>query len=150
MCPHAILLSSLMLLGTACASAQAGTPAAESTTLTGAMAQHSPQAEVFLQFEEALLDHGIDATAPYVTPARMAQMKSDMAQFGADGFREFQQQMRAATPRGDARRAQIETLIITGNKAVLSARSGPNMVDEVHLTKVGNDWKIDASQLPKD
>ncbi len=145
-----LLLASVMLVGTVGIGAQAGTPAAESTTRTGAMAQYSPQADVFLQFEEALLDHGIDATAPYVTPARMAQMKSDLAQFGADGFREFQQQMRAATPCGDARRAQIESLVVTGDKAVLNARSGPHMVDEVHLAKVGNDWKIDASHLPND
>ncbi len=142
-----LLLSSLLLMSVGASSALAATPAA-AVTLTGTKAQHSPQAEVFLQFETALLDHGIDATAPFVTPARMAQMKSDLEQLGADGFREFQQHMRAVTPRGDARRAQIEKLIITGDKAVLDARTGPHMVDVVHLTKVGADWKIDASHLP--
>ena len=142
------LLASLMLLSLGTPTVLAGTPVAAATTLTGSKAQHSPQADVFLRYEEALLDHGIDAVAPYVTPARLAQMKSELEQFGADGFREFQQHARAATPRGDARRAQIESLVITGNKAVLSARSGPHMVDEVHLIKVGNEWKIDASQLP--
>ena len=111
-------------------------------TLSGAKAQKSPQAEIFLAYEKALLWEGIDAASAYMTPERLADMKETLKQFGADGFKEFQTRRRQGTPQGDARRRQIEKLVQDGDFAVLTARSGPNELDEVPMVKLKDGWKI--------
>ena len=111
-------------------------------TLSGAQAQKSPQAEVFLVYEKALLTQGIEAAGVYMTPERLADMKDSLKQFGEAGFKEFQTMRLKTTPQGEARRRQIEKVVVDGDNAVLEARSGPNDVDEVRLVKLKNGWKI--------
>lgn len=111
-------------------------------TLTGAQAQKSPQADVFLAYEKALLWQGIEAAGPYMTPERLAGMKAQLKQFGADGFKQMQTERRKSTPQGEARRKQIEKVVVDGDKAVLTVRNGPNDVDEAPLEKTKDGWKI--------
>jgi hypothetical protein len=129
------------------ASADTGMPDGEpastdTTTLTGEQAQKSPQAEVFLAYETALLWQGIDAAGAYMTRERLANMHEQIAQFGADGFKEMQTQRRATTPQGEARRAQIEKVVVDGDNAVLEVRNGPNDVDVAPLANTEDGWKI--------
>lgn len=112
-------------------------------TLRGAQAQKSPQAEVFLAYEKALLWQGLDAASTYMTPEKLADMRSMIEQFSADGFKEFQTRRRASTPRGEARRRQIEKVVVEGDSAVLEARSGPHDVAVARLAKTKDGWKIE-------
>ena len=106
-------------------------------TLSGAQAQKSPQAEVFLAYEKALLWQGIDAAGAYMTPEKLVEMKADIKQMGADGFKEFQTKRRESTPQGDARRKQIENLVVDGDYAVLETKT-----DEARLVKTKDGWKV--------
>ena len=106
-------------------------------TLSGAQAQKSPQAEVFLAYEKALLWQGIDAASAYVAPEKLAEMKDQLKQGGADSFKEFQTKMRESTPQGEARRRQIETVVVDGDYAVLKTKS-----DRARLVKTKDGWKI--------
>lgn len=115
---------------------------AETKTLTGAQAQKSPQADVFLAYEKALLWQGIDAAGAHMTPQRLASMKDQLKQFGEDGFKQMQNERRKSTPQGEARRKQIEKLVVDGDKAVLTLRNTPNDVDEVPLEKTKDGWKV--------
>ena len=119
--------------------AQAG---AGSNTLTGEQARKSPQAEVFLAYEKALLWQGIDAAGAYMTAERLAGMKAQVKQFGEDGFKQMQAERRKSTPQGEARRKQIEKVVVDGDSAVLEARSGPNDVDVARLVKMKDGWMI--------
>lgn len=123
--------------------AAAGGEASTSTqTLAGVQAQKSPQAEVFLAYEKALLWQGIDAASPYMTAEKLVDMRGTIEQFGADGFREFQARGRESTPQGETRRRQIEKLVLDGDRAVLEVRSQPGAVDVVPLVKMKDGWKI--------
>jgi hypothetical protein len=112
------------------------------TFLTGAQAQKSPQADVFLAYEEALLSKGIDAAAVHMTPERLAAMKDMLKQFGEDGFKEFQEKQRQSVAKGEARRKQVDKVVVDGDTAVLEARSSPAFVDEVRMVKTKDGWKI--------
>lgn len=115
---------------------------ATAQTLIGAQAQKSPQAEVFLAYEKALLWQGIDAAGAHMTAERLERMKAQVQQFGADGFKQMQTERRKSTPQGDARRKQIEKVVVVGDKAVLTVRNAPNDVDEAPLEKTKDGWKI--------
>ena len=106
-------------------------------TLSGAQAQKSPQAEVFLTYEKALVWEGIDAAGPYMTPERLADMKAHLKQMGADSFKEQQTHMRKSTAQGDARRIQIEKLVVDGDYAVLYTKS-----ERARLVKTKDGWKV--------
>jgi hypothetical protein len=111
-------------------------------TLSGAQAQKSPQADIFLAYEKALLRQGIDAAGPYMTPKRLANMKDQLKQFGEDGFKKMQIERRKSTPQGEARRKQIEKVVVDGDSAVLDVRNGPNDVDQAPLAKTKDGWKV--------
>jgi hypothetical protein len=117
----------------------AGAPA---QTLTGVAAQNSPQAAVLLAYEKAFLRQGIEAAAPYMTAERLADLQAMLKKYGEASFRDFQTRQRQSTPQGDARRRQIEKIVVTSDNAVLTARTGPNVVDEIRLTKTANGWKV--------
>ena len=116
--------------------------AAALETLTGAKAQNSPQAAVFLAYEKALLWDGIEAAAAHMTAERLANMRAQLKQFGEDGFKQMQTERRKSTPQGEARRKQIEKLVVDGNKAVLTIRDSPNVVSEAPLEMTKDGWKI--------
>lgn len=106
-------------------------------TLSGAQAQQSPQAAVFLAYEKALNWEGIDAAGAYMTPEKLAEWKADLKQVGADGFKEFQTKMRKSTAQGEARRKQIEKLVVDGDYAVLETKS-----HAAQLVKTKDGWKV--------
>ena len=114
-------------------------PASHAQTLTGAQAQKSPQAEVFLAYEKALLWQGIDAAGAYMTPKRLAEMKEMFKKFS---FEEFQTETRKRRAQGEARRRQIENLVVDGDYAELKVINGPNDVDTMRLVKTKDGWKI--------
>src|SRR5262245_11556878 len=76
-------------------------------TLTAAQAQSSPQAEVFLAYEKALIGQGLDAARPHMTTEKVADLQNMVKLFGEEGFKQFQEKMRAGA-QGEARRKQIE------------------------------------------
>jgi hypothetical protein len=119
-----------------------GQTSAGTTTLTGAQAQKSPQAEVFLAYEKALLWEGIDGAGAHMTVERLVGMKDQIKQFGAEGFKQMQIERRNTTPQGEARRKQIEKVVVDGDSAVLEVRNGPNDVDVARLAKTKDGWKI--------
>jgi hypothetical protein len=129
-------------LGILSADIAAREPDAKTKTLSAAQAQKSPQADVFLAYEKALVWEGIDAASAYMTPEKLADMKGMVQQFGEDGFKDFQARMRETVPKGEERRKTIEKLEVDGDKAVLEARSGPHAVDVVRLAKTKDGWKI--------
>jgi hypothetical protein len=116
--------------------------AAAMETLTGAKAQKSPQAEVFLAYEKAMLSDGIEAAGAHMTAERLANMRAQFQQFGAEGFKQMQAERRKSTPQGEARRKQIEKVVVDGNKAVLTVRTSPNYVEEAPLERTKDGWKI--------
>ena len=112
-------------------------------TLIGAQAQKSPQAEVFLACEKALLWEGINAAGAHMTPERLAGMQGMLKQFGGDGFKQMQTERRKSTPQGEARRKQIEKVVVDGDNAVLEARPhGEKYTEVMRLAKTKDGWKI--------
>ncbi len=94
---------------------------------------------------KALIAGGLDAAAPYMTPEKLASMKSDMKQYGEDSFKQFLEQMRSGL-QGEARRKLIAKIEVKGEHAVLEARDRPSDVafSVVPLVKTKNGWKIDV------
>jgi hypothetical protein len=115
--------------------------AAAGQTLTGEAAHKSPQADAFLAYEHALIEGGLEAAIPYMTPAKLADLKGMAEMFGEDGFNQFLGRMRGGA-QGEARRKQIMTVAIDGDHAVLEARDDPNTVTEQHLDRTTDGWKV--------
>lgn len=111
-------------------------------TLTGAKAKNAPQVAVFLAYEKALIWDGIEAAAAYMTAERLESMRAQLKQFGEDGFKQMQTERRKVTPQGEARRKQIEKVVVDGNRAVLTVRDSPNVVEEAPLEMTKDGWKI--------
>jgi len=77
-----------------------------------------------------------------MTPQRLASMKDQLKQFGAEGFKQMQIERRKSTAQGETRRKQIEKVVVDGDTAVLEVRNGPNDVDQVPLAKTNDGWKV--------
>ena len=116
-------------------------PASYAQTLTGAQAQKSPQAEAFLAYEQALIAKGMDGARPHMTPEKVEDLNSMVKNFGADGFKQFLDKMRAGA-QGEARRKQVEKVEVKGDYAVLEARDSPNAVTVQHLVNTKDGWKV--------
>jgi hypothetical protein len=110
--------------------------------ITGAEAQRSPQAEVFIAFEQALVEQGLDAAGAYMTPARLADTRARIKQNGEASFREFLEKRRVSKPRGEARRKQIWRVDIDGDYAEVGAQTGPNIEDTAVLVSTKDGWKV--------
>jgi hypothetical protein len=110
--------------------------------ITGAEAQRSPQAEVFIAFEKALVGQGLDAAGAYMTSARLADTRARIQRSGEASFKEFLDQRRANKPRGEARRKQIWRVDIDGNYAEVGAQTGPDIEDTAVLVRTKDGWKI--------
>ena len=80
---------------------------ATAQTLAGAAAQKSPQADVFLLYENALIDGGLDAAAKHAAPSKVKENQEMLKAFGADGFRQMQAAKKAARLPEAQRRKQI-------------------------------------------
>ena len=118
-------------------------PAGNAQTLTGAQAQKSPQAEVFLAYENGMSAKGIEGAQPYMTPAKLDEMNGMVKAFGAEGFKQYQDKMRGGA-QGEARRKQIEKVEVKGEYAVLEARDSPNVLTVQHLRQTKDGWKVDV------
>lgn len=114
---------------------------AEAQTLTGEAARKSPQADAFLAYEHALIEGGLKAAIPYMTSAKLADLKGMAEMFGEEGFNEFLARMRGGA-QGEARRKQIMSVAIDGDHAVLEARDDPNTVTEQHLDRTKDGWRV--------
>jgi hypothetical protein len=111
-------------------------------TLTGAQAQKSPQAEVFLAYEKAFFLQGTDAVSAYMTPERLDVLRDYIKQRGAEAVKKELDAMGKVVPQGEARRKQIEEVVVDGDNAVLKVRSKPTWVQEFRLAKINDGWKI--------
>ena len=111
-------------------------------TIAGAKAQGSAQADVFLAFEQALVERGLDAAAAYMTPEMLGEMRAKMQRLGAASFKEFQAKRRASTPVGEARRKQIEWIDFDGDYARLGAGAAPDKMEIAILARTKDGWKI--------
>lgn len=98
--------------------------AVEPVTLTGAAAQASPQAEVFLAGEAAILSGDLDAAARYMASGRIDAMRQFKEQASPEEFEAMLEQQRQRTAQGDERRKQISEVIVEGDEAVLSTTTG--------------------------
>ena len=110
--------------------------------ITGAEAQRSSQAEVFIAFEKALVEQGLDAAGAYMTPERLADMRARIKRGGEASFRDFLEQWRASKPTGEARRKQIWRVDVDGDYAEVGAQTGLNTEDTAVLVNIKGGWKI--------
>ncbi len=115
--------------------------AAGAQTLKGEAARKSPQADAFLAYEHALIEGGLKAAIPYMTPEKLADLKGMAEMFGEEGFNEFLARMRGGA-QGEARRKQIMSVAVDGDHALLEARDDPNTVTEQHLDWATDGWKV--------
>ncbi len=111
-------------------------------TIIGAEARNSPQAGVFVAFEQTLVEKGLDAAGVYLTPEKLAEMRARIRRAGAVGFDEFQARRRASTPLGEARRKQVERVDIDGDYARLRAGTGLHNLHTALLLRTKDGWKI--------
>ena len=112
------------------------------TTLTAAEAQTSPQADVLIAFEQALVEQGIDAAGAWMTADKLADMRAALRDLGEDSFKEFQASQRANVPMGEARREQIERVNIDGDYAEVGAVNGDFGLHVARLLRSADGWKI--------
>ena len=111
-------------------------------TLKGAQAQKSPQAEVLLAYEKAFYSQGTDAASAYMTPERLDVLTDYIKQRGVEAVKKELGAIGKVVPQGEARRKQIETVVVDGDNAVLKVRSKPTWVEEFRLAKTKDGWKI--------
>lgn len=109
-------------------------------TLTGTEAQNSPQAAVYLVYEETLIKEGLSsALKKYATPERQALIQEQMRNPGAEeDFKQYLAEMKANLPKGQARRKQVKKVIINENEAKLQMETG----EEEDLVRSGGKWLL--------
>jgi len=127
------------------ASAMTGASRAQGTAqvLTGGAAQKSPQADVFLLYENALIDGGLDAAAKHAAPSKVNENQEMLKAFGADGFKQMQAAKKAARPPDAERRKQIRKVEVKGHYAYLEAESErKGVLDVAGFEKTADGWKV--------
>jgi len=116
---------------------------ASAQTLTGAAAQKSPQADVFLRYENALIDGGLDAAAKHAAPSKVKENQEMLKAFGADGFKQMQAAKKAARLPDAERRKQIRKVEVKGDYAYLEAESErKGVLDVAGFEKTADGWKV--------
>ena len=112
-------------------------------TLTGAAAQKSAQADVFLLYENALIDGGLDAAAKHAAPSKVKENQEMLTAFGADGFKQMQAGKKAARLPDAERRKQIVKVEVKGDYAYLEAKTETKgVLDVAGFEKTANGWKV--------
>jgi len=112
-------------------------------TLTGAAAQKSAQADVFLLYENALIDGGLDAAAKHAAPSKVKENQEMLKAFGADGFKQMQAAKKAARLSDAERRKQIVKVEVKGDYAYLEAQTGTKgVLDVAGFEKTADGWKV--------
>ncbi|MCE9659204.1 MAG: hypothetical protein K8R60_11645 [Burkholderiales bacterium] len=112
-------------------------------TLTGAAAQKSPQADVLLAYENALLDSGLEAAAKYAAPSKVKENQEMMKAFGPEGFKQMQATRKAERLPEAQRRKQIVKVEVSGDYAYLEAESSrKGVLDVAGFEKTAEGWKV--------
>ena len=121
----------------------AGAGPAQAQTLTGAAAQKSAQADVFIVYENALLDGGLEAAAKYMTQAKRDEFKQMLDGFGMDGFKQMQAEKRRTRVAPEERRKLIQKVEISGDYAYLEAATErKGVLDIAGFQKTADGWKV--------
>ena len=122
----------------------AGVPgAAKAQTLTGAAAQKSPQADVFLLYENALMDGGLDAAAKHLAPSKMKEFQEMLKAFGASGFEQMRAEKKRTRLPPEQRRKQIVKVEVKGDYAYLEAETDrKGVLDISGFEKTADGWKV--------
>ena len=120
----------------------AGGPAS-AQTLTGAAAQKSAQADVFIAYENALIDGGLAAADKYITQAKRDEFKQLIDGFGMDGFKQMQAEKRRTRVAPAERRKSIQKVEISGDYAYLEAATErKGVLDIAGFQKTADGWKV--------
>ena len=139
----AVLLASAMAAGLLGATGAAQAQGSAKQTLTGAAAQKSTQADVFIAYENALIDGGLDAAAKHAAPSKVKENQEMLKAFGADGFRQMQAAKKAARLPEAERRKQIRKVEVKGDYATLEAESErKGVLDVAGFEKTAGGWKV--------
>ena len=138
------LLAAPLIAGALARSARAQPGKAGATqTLKGAAAQKSAQADAFIAYENALIDGGLEAAAKFAAPSKVQENQEMVKAFGVEGFKQMQAAKRAARVAPAARRKQIEKVEITGDYAVLEAKTDrKGVLDVAGFEKTAAGWKV--------
>ena len=124
-------------------SLMAASPPASAQTLSGAAAQKSPQADVFLLYENALIDGGLDAAAKHAAPSKVKENQEMLKAFGRHGFEQMRAEKRKARLPPEQRRQQIRKVEVTGDYAYLEAESErKGVLDVAGFEKTADGWKV--------
>jgi hypothetical protein len=117
--------------------------ATSAQTLTGAAAQKSAQADVFLLYENALIDGGLDAAAKHAAPSKVKENQDMLKAFGAAGFEQMRAAKRKARLPPEQRRRQISKVEVSGDYASLEAESErKGVLDVAGFEKTAEGWKV--------
>jgi hypothetical protein len=139
----AVLLLSVMTGGLLGATGAVRAQAAATQTLTGAAAQKSPQADLFIAYEEALLDGGLEAADKYMSPAKRDEVKEMVKAYGMHGFRQMQAEKRKNRVPPEERRKRIQKVEISGDYAYLEAATErKGVLDVAAFLKTADGWKV--------
>ena len=120
-----------------------GAGEAQAQTLTGAAAQKSAQADVFLLYENALVDGGLDAAAKHAAPSKVKENQEMLKAFGRHGFEQMRAEKRKARLPPEQRRQQIRKVEVKGDYAYLEAESErKGVLDVAGFEKTADGWKV--------
>jgi len=120
----------------------ASQPAA-AQVLTGAAAQKSAQAEVFIAYENALIDGGLDAAAKHAAPSKVKENQEMLKAFGVPGFEPMRAEKKKARLPPEQRRLQIKKAEVKGDYAYLEAESErKGVLDVAGFEKTADGWKV--------
>lgn len=124
-------------------SLMAASLSASAQTLTGAAAQKSAQATVFIAYENALIDGGLDAAANYAAPSKVKENQEMLKAFGAPGFEQMRAEKKKARLPPEQRRQQIRKVEVRGDYAYLEAESErKGVLDVAGFEKTAEGWKV--------
>jgi len=124
-------------------SLMAPSPPASAQTLTGAAAQKSVQADVFIAYENALIDGGLDAVAKHAAPSKVKENQEMLKAFGAPGFEQMRAEKKKARLAPEQRRQQIKKVEVKGDYAYLEAESErKGVLDVAGFEKTAEGWKV--------
>ena len=138
----AVLLVSVMTGGLLGAAGAAHAQGAKQT-LTGAAAQKSAQADVFIAYENALIDGGLDAAAKHAAPSKVKENQEMLKAFGAPGFEQMRAEKKKARLPPEQRRRQITKVEVSGDYAYLEAESEKKgVLDVAGFEKTADGWKV--------
>jgi hypothetical protein len=120
-----------------------GAGAAQAQTLIGAAAQKSAQADVFIAYENALIDGGLDAAAKHAAPSKVKENQEMLKAFGRHGFEQMRAEKRKARLPPEQRRQQIRKVEVKGDYAYLEAESErKGVLDVAGFEKTADGWKV--------